>query len=71
MADIIDQAQQAENLERAAAISRAGMPLGPGPVVIAGRACCRDCEQPINPARLQALPGCSRCLACQVEAETQ
>lgn len=31
---------------------------------------CEGCGRPIDAARLQALPWASRCLACQVRAET-
>lgn len=35
------------------------------PLIIDGVACCIDCEEPIPPARLKALPGCCRCIECQ------
>lgn len=70
MADIIDSAQEAEDLARKAAL--ASMPvadLGDGPQIIDGKACCVDCEAEIPPARLAARPGCSRCTGCQDEHE--
>lgn len=32
---------------------------------------CVDCEEPIDPRRLQAHPAALRCAACQQEAETR
>ncbi len=70
MADIIDAAQEAEALARLEALN--SMPvaeLGTGPQIIDGKACCVDCDGEIQPARLKARPGCSRCTACQDEHE--
>lgn len=69
MPDIVDMAQASEALEIRAALSRVGQASGPGPVLIGGTPCCIDCEEPIAPARLAALPGCSRCLDCQQALE--
>ena len=30
---------------------------------------CADCDEPIEPARLRALPMASRCVACQERKE--
>ena len=30
---------------------------------------CEECGQPIDPARLKALPHCALCMACQSRAE--
>ncbi|MGE4293881.1 MAG: TraR/DksA C4-type zinc finger protein [Desulfovibrio sp.] len=70
MADVCDMAQASEALELCAALSRVATDNGPGPVMIGGVACCIDCELPIDPARLAALPGCSRCVRCQEEIDT-
>jgi DnaK suppressor protein len=32
---------------------------------------CEECEQPIEPARLEAMPSAVRCLACQEKAERE
>ncbi len=58
--DIFDQAQELERLEREAALSREW---------IDGVACCRECGEPIPPARLAAVPGVGLCKACQEEME--
>ena len=34
-----------------------------------GRIVCRECGKPIPGARLEALPGAARCIACQTEHE--
>lgn len=31
---------------------------------------CKDCLSPIPDARRQAMPGCTRCIACQRRAES-
>tara|TARA_R110002072_G_scaffold302699_1_gene487431 strand:+ start:13924 stop:14127 length:204 start_codon:yes stop_codon:yes gene_type:complete len=31
--------------------------------------CCVDCDVEISPERLKAVPGCDRCIKCQVLAE--
>ncbi len=70
MADDADKAQSLQEREVAAAIS----PLvhrrdGEGPEYIDGKACCRDCGEPIPEKRLAAIPGVSRCVLCQQAAE--
>lgn len=70
--DIFDQAQELERLEREAALSRARNAAaqgGEGPEWIDGVACCRECGEPIPPARLAAVPGVGLCKACQEEME--
>ena len=32
---------------------------------------CRDCGEPIEPKRLQAVPWADRCLSCQEQAERE
>ncbi|MGJ3523834.1 TraR/DksA family transcriptional regulator [Nitratidesulfovibrio sp. D1] len=70
--DIFDQAQELERLEREAALSRARSASAQGregPEWIDGVACCRECGEPIPPARLAAVPGVGLCKACQEEME--
>lgn len=70
--DIFDQAQELERLEREAALSRArntSAQASEGPEWIDGVACCRECGEPIPPARLAAVPGVGLCKACQEEME--
>lgn len=70
--DIFDQAQELERLEREAALSRARNASAQGcegPEWIDGVACCRECGEPIPPARLAAVPGVGLCKACQEEME--
>ena len=71
MADVIDMAQDMEARERTAAISEAlyGRQDDPGPVYLAGAACCRECEEPIPPRRLAALPGVGLCITCAARQE--
>lgn len=69
--DDLDRAAEREAISRAEAIARAVQrEPGPGPVLHGGRLCCCDCLEPIPRARLRAMPGCGRCVACQAEAET-
>ncbi len=70
--DIFDQAQELERLERETALSRARSSLyWEGPEWIDGKACCRECGEPIPPRRLEALPGVGLCRACQEEREQE
>lgn len=72
MADDIDRAQEREQIDRdlalkahAARIAASFEPVDPA---LAGF--CMDCEQPIEPARLQALRGATvRCSGCAIELE--
>lgn len=32
---------------------------------------CEDCEEPIPEKRRRAVPGCRRCLTCQLEFEEE
>jgi phage/conjugal plasmid C-4 type zinc finger TraR family protein len=54
------QARAAEVLAKA----QAQRDADPGPVWIEGRPCCRECEEPIPLARLQAVPGTGLCREC-------
>ncbi|WP_285908113.1 TraR/DksA C4-type zinc finger protein [Pseudodesulfovibrio pelocollis] len=69
MADIVDMAQACEALERAAALANRDHRIGPGALMVDGVAICRECGEPIAPARLMAIPGCALCRDCQEEAE--
>ncbi|SNS16090.1 transcriptional regulator, TraR/DksA family [Humidesulfovibrio mexicanus] len=70
MADIIDDAQATEVLDRLQALARVpGLGTGEAQLVIEGAVCCLECEEPIPLARLAAVPGCVRCAECQEEAE--
>jgi len=63
--DIADRAAIAEH--RQGAIERALSSLDePNP-----RACCIDCDEPIDPRRRAALPGACRCLRCAEARETR
>ena len=72
MADVIDQAQAFEEMERAAALSRVlGRYPGQGPDWVDGRPCCRECGEEIPARRLEDLgPGCELCVDCQEELES-
>ena len=67
--DEADQAQQYEALARAEIQSVSTTRPGPGAHVVDGVVICRECGDPINPARLKAVPGCALCRDCQAEAE--
>lgn len=70
--DIFDQAQELERMEREAALSRARSASARGrgePEWIDGVACCRECGDPIPPARLAAVPGVGLCRTCQEDQE--
>lgn len=70
MADICDDAQEAEAYVRQAALANMPRPdQGPGPQLINGKLCCVECDAEISAARLAAVPGCSRCPGCQEEEE--
>lgn len=62
--DILDRAKELEEgqLERALAF-RFVVPVGPA------RACCAECDEPIPPARIKAVPGCQLCIDCQQDLE--
>ncbi|MCG9081589.1 TraR/DksA C4-type zinc finger protein [Laribacter hongkongensis] len=64
MTDFCDQGSAQEQLDRDAALAAVQARLA-GPSLTH----CIDCEEPIDPARQQAAPGCRRCLDCQQDAE--
>lgn len=49
------------------AVERARVRLNQGP----SRERCEDCDEPIPEARRQALPGVTRCVACQSEVDAE
>jgi DnaK suppressor protein len=63
--DLADRAQHYEQAERAAGIYAATHPERELPALDAGRRVCRDCAEPIAPARVRACPTAVRCLDCQ------
>ena len=65
--DVFDQATELERMEREIAVKKAvaGEGYSEGPELLDGVACCRDCGEPIPPARLKAIPGAGRCCKCQ------
>ena len=66
--DVIDRAQAYEEQERAAAISQ--LARGPEPKIdLRRRRDCADCGDPIERARLRAVPSATRCTSCQSDAE--
>ena len=72
MADEADMAQLVQDREVAAAISLVvNRHEDEGPEYIDGKACCRDCGEPIPPKRLAALPGVGRCVDCQQAADQE
>lgn len=72
MADDADIAQQQNEREIEAAISLVvHRRRDEGPEIINGVPCCRDCGEPIPPARLRAMPGVGRCVDCQELADQE
>ncbi|HWR03748.1 MAG TPA: TraR/DksA C4-type zinc finger protein [Humidesulfovibrio sp.] len=71
MSDAADDAQDYETHRRASALADAAPKPGPPPLIIDGVACCAECEEPIPPARLKALPGVGLCMACAEELEAE
>ena len=71
--DVFDQATELERMEREMAVRQATLSSDhqDGPEWIDGVPCCRDCGEPIPPARLKAIPGVGRCCSCQQEWERQ
>ena len=69
MADIVDQAQHVEALERQAAISAALRRPAETPRMDGGVIVCLECGEPIPLARLLAVPHAVRCVACQHEED--
>jgi phage/conjugal plasmid C-4 type zinc finger TraR family protein len=68
MADIIDEASERTEIYLAQAIYRARNKIGE----CSGReaACdCEDCGEAIPEKRRRAVPGCRRCVECQMDLE--
>lgn len=70
MSDAMDAVQDRvlEDLERIQALRLARVrPLSvPSNVRIV---VCTECETPIDPRRIRALPGCTRCVECEERSE--
>lgn len=62
--DDLDRAQQYEEMERAAALSRRVRPARPK-VDLRRARMCTDCDERIPTARLRAIPEAIRCAWCQ------
>lgn len=63
MPDFADLASDTETLHRQAALS-----VRPTAATTSVSAyVCEDCGEPIPEARRAAIPGCTRCVACQTE----
>ncbi len=67
MGDIIDRADKYVALETAARIREIRAAAQGKTDSLADT--CADCGEHIPPARRLAVPGCTRCVACQTEAE--
>lgn len=65
MADLVDRAQAREEELREEALGRARAALR----AVAVATDCLDCGGRIPAARRRAVPGCERCVYCQVEHE--
>lgn len=60
--DHCDQAQDLEDRERANLVERAQAELRSS-----GATVCDNCEEPIEPKRLAALPSARLCISCKTE----
>lgn len=75
MADDIDRAQHYDELYRTQALNshydrrRKSTGLHRNPAGGTGSSECIDCGEPIEPARLIAMPRAVRCVACQTKYE--
>ena len=73
MMDIFDRAQEADELFQRQALNAIRSPRFSQkverPLVENGVTLCLDCEEPIPPARLAAVPGAVRCARCQAMKE--
>jgi len=65
MADQIDQAQQFADAHLQDSLARVAAERPTGPSLER----CEDCGERIPERRRRAMPGCTRCIACQEEAE--
>lgn len=66
--DVIDRAQEYEERARAAALSRFQR-RAPEKVDLRRRRECEDCADPIEKARLRAVPEATRCMRCEQAVE--
>ena len=74
MSDVADDAQAREAQFLAAALERARQGVqtpGLGYLMLDGLAHCRECEEPVPMARVQAAPDSGLCVACQREKERE
>jgi len=75
MADDIDRAQHYDELYRTQALNshydrrRKSTGLHRNPAGGTGSAECTDCGEPINQARIMAMPQATRCVECQERHE--
>ena len=69
--DILDRAQQLEDLQRSQALKTHFENRRPSiaQLIIDNEICCRDCHEPIEPERLKANPHASKCISCQLLTE--
>ena len=63
--DICDNADRIIQQHLEAALDAVQLDNSISPIYRDGVALCVDCEEPIPPARLKALPSCCRCVECQ------
>ena len=69
MADIVDIAQEQEELLRAQALRHVGASDDGYEVDVNTPRYCEDCDEQIPLARVRAVPLCIRCVECQEIAE--
>lgn len=67
MADIGDDAQSRANFFLELELEKSRSALAADPVLL--DICCEDCGEEIPEKRREAVPGCTRCVKCQEEAE--
>lgn len=68
MTDALDEAQAVEERERDASIALARAPVMQRRAMPAAED-CRHCDDPIDEARREALPGVQTCVECQASRE--
>lgn len=71
MTNLFDQAQARDlaNQARAEADWKASQVPEPPQQIVAGKVLCIDCDEPVQPGRLQAKPNAARCISCQQDHE--
>lgn len=65
MTDIIDQANQQNEVWLASHLAAQRAHKSEAVKIIANQHVCIDCDNPINPERVEKMPDAPRCIDCQ------